>query len=167
MILVVGTWETLLRLVKEAYKQYSVHDARRNARHCRDTMRAYDIIGNKEDMELDEVTALEKKYKGHRRVFDSVTNQLMLVADMPRSAQQIKQAARCAKARTQKEERAYWMKLAEAEIASRFDRRDRSNRTEEAHKQDNESAKFRKAVLVTRQYLSKARAVRNWKCNSQ
>ena len=57
-------------------------------------MRAYDIIGNKEDMELDEVTALEKKYKGHRRVFDSVTNQLMLVADMPRSAQQTKQAAR-------------------------------------------------------------------------
>lgn len=130
-------------------------------------MRAYDTIGNREDLELGEITALEKKYKGHRRVFDSVTNELMLVANMPRTAKQIKDAARCAKARSQKTEREAWLKLAEAEIAGRFERRDRSNRTEEKHKLDNEAALFRKAVLVTKQYLSKARAIRNWKCNWQ
>ena len=163
----VGKWEDLLVLVAKAYKDYSVHDARRNARHCRDTMRAYLAIGNKEDLCLSEVTAIEKKYKSHRRVFDSVTHEIMLVADMPRTAQQIKIAARTAKTRIQKDERADWMRIAKAEIGSRFARRDRENRTEEKRIYDNEAAKSRRAVLVTKQYLSKAKAIRMWKYNSK
>ena len=163
----VRKFEDLLVLVNWAYKNYTVHDARRNARHCRETMKAYIAIGNKNDVFLDEVTALEKKYKSHRRVFDGVTNQLMMVAEMPRTAHQIKIAVRTAKARDQKEERAALLKLAEAEIASRFCRRDRANRTDEQREDDNESAKFRKNVLLTNQYLSKAKAVRYWKCNAK
>ena len=163
----VGKWDDLLVLVNKAYKDYTVHDARRNARHCRDTMRAYMVIGNKEDMCLNEVTAMEKQYKSHRRVFDSVTNEILLAADMPRTAQQIKIAARTAKARKQKEERKEWLRIAGAEVASRFARRDRENRSEEKRNSDNEAAKSRRVVLVTRQYLSKAKAIRMWKCNSK
>jgi len=116
-------------------------------------MKAYITIGNKNDVFLDEVTALEKKYKSHRRVFDGVTNQIMMVAEMPRTAHQIKIAVRTAKARDQKEERAALLKLAEAEITSRFCRRDRANRTDEQRENDNESAKCRKNVLLTKQYV--------------
>ena len=130
-------------------------------------MLAYQLIGNKEDMCLSEVTALEKKYKSHRRVFDAVTNEIMLVADMPRTAQQIKIAVRTAKPRSQKEEREAWLETAKAEIASKFARRDRSNRTDEKRNSDNEAAKSRRAVLVTKQYLSKAKAIRMWKYNSK
>ena len=167
IFLLAGKWETLLGLVARSYKQYTVHDARRNARHCRDTMRAYDYIGNKEDLALDEISALEKKYKGHRRVFDSVTNELMRVADMPRTAHQLKMAARTVKARSQKVEREAWLQIAEKEIASRFARRDRANRTVEQRNHDNELAKFRRAALYTKQYLSKAMAIRVWKYNSK
>ena len=114
-------------------------------------MLAYQLIGNKEDMCLSEVTALEKKYKSHRRVFDAVTNEIMLVADMPRTAQQIKIAVRTAKTRSQKEERGAWLQTAKAEIASKFARRDRTNRTDEKRNSDNESAKARKAVLLRKQ----------------
>ena len=162
-----GKWDRLLQLVDRAYKQYTVHDVRRNARHCRDTMRAYETIGNKADTELNDITALEKKYKGHRRVFDAVTNELMMVADMPRTTEQIKVAMRTAKARSQKVERAAWLGTALKEIACRFTRRDRANRTNEQRDNDNESAKARKALLVRKQYLSKAKAVRNWKDNAK
>ena len=95
------------------------------------------------------------------------TYELMLVSDMPRTAEQIKYAVRTAKARSQKLERAAWMEIAQKEIDGRFARRDRSNRTTEERENDNASAKFRKATPLTKQYLSKAKAVRMWKSNSQ
>jgi len=70
-----GKLPTLKRLLKDAWPEYTVHDARKAARHCRDTMRAYMKLGG---TDLEDMRAEELKMKGHGRVFDSVTDMFIL-----------------------------------------------------------------------------------------
>lgn len=65
----------------------------------------------------------------YRRVFNSVSNELMLVADMPLSAQQVLMAARTAKARAQRVEKSQYMADCAVEFRAYIRRRDLLHRT--------------------------------------
>ena len=62
-----GAYKECKRLVQEAYCKYSVHSARRNARHCRELMRAYlHIATHTNETSMASLSALAHEYKSHR-----------------------------------------------------------------------------------------------------
>ena len=67
------------KLLKDAWPECTVHDARKAVRHCRDTVRACMKLGG---ADLDDMRSEELKMKGYRRVFDSVTDMFILKAGM-------------------------------------------------------------------------------------
>ena len=71
----------LIDLVHREFTRYTVVDAQKACRHCRDTMAAYMALGQQEAT-LASLRDEEKKMKGHRRVFDSCDNMLKLKAEM-------------------------------------------------------------------------------------
>ena len=82
----------------KAYSLYTVLDARKAARHCRETMEAYLRVADSNEIGLSELAAEEVNvYTTHRRVFDANTATLKEVADMPVSDKEKKQAAVLAK----------------------------------------------------------------------
>ena len=83
-----------------AYKSYTVLDARRAARHCRETMNAYRSLASKSDLGLGDLAEEEKKaYATHRRVFDTNTAILKLAADVDVSPHDLRKAATAEKKR--------------------------------------------------------------------
>lgn len=63
-----GKYSDLVTLIDEAYCKYTVHQVRRDARHCRELMLAYTEIANAAAQQLDlaNLTSLAKEYKSHR-----------------------------------------------------------------------------------------------------
>ena len=65
-----GAYSDCVTLVKKAYCDYTVHQARRNARHCRELMRAYAEVALaqslSEHVDIISLAALAKKYTSHR-----------------------------------------------------------------------------------------------------
>ena len=68
-----GAYSDLVKLVNDAYCDYTVDKARANARHCREMMKAYREIATMDgDLDLANLTSLQKKYKSHRCVLTHV-----------------------------------------------------------------------------------------------
>ena len=61
----IGHREVLLR---KEWHRFTVHDARKTARHCRNTMRAYQVLGD--SVSLHKLQEEQKRQKGHRKVVD-------------------------------------------------------------------------------------------------
>jgi hypothetical protein len=80
-----GGLPRLKRLLADAWPNYGVADARKAARHCRETMRAYMKLGGDD---LDKLREEELKMKGHRRVFDGTVGRFILKAELKQSAMQ-------------------------------------------------------------------------------
>ena len=74
-----GKLGTLRKLLEQNWPQYSVDEARRAARHCRETIRAYVELGDAAT--LDQLQDA-KKQKAHRKVIDSADGILKLKANL-------------------------------------------------------------------------------------
>ena len=98
----------LAKLKTELWKEYgnyTVLDARKAARHCRETMEAYRRLAEKSDLGLNDLDDEQHKvYSTHRRVFDANHATLCLAADLPVSSEVVKRAkisqTRCANKNT-------------------------------------------------------------------
>ena len=69
-----GQLHVLKDLLDIHWIEYTVHAARRDMRHRRDTAAVYRQLGIEAD--LTKLEAGQQEYKGHRRVFDGATNVL-------------------------------------------------------------------------------------------
>ena len=75
-----GKFGTLQRLLEQNWPLYNVHEARRAAQHCRETMRTYVELGD--TAALDQLQEEKKKQKAHRKVIDSADGILKLKANL-------------------------------------------------------------------------------------
>ena len=75
-----GKLGKLRKLLEQFWPKYEVHEARRAARHCRETMRAYVELGDAAT--LDQLQDAQKKQKAHRKVIDSADGILKLKANL-------------------------------------------------------------------------------------
>lgn len=80
-----GKLPRLKELLKKHWGTFGINDCWKAARHCRDSMRAYQAIT---DADLDTIREEELKMKGHRRVFDGSVGKYMLQAQMQLTAEQ-------------------------------------------------------------------------------
>ena len=85
-----GSLPTLTKLLQKAHTSYNLTDCWKAARHCRDTMHAYEILKDK-NLSVDEVTQQQKEYKGHRCAIDSADGVLKLKANLEQTDSQKKQ----------------------------------------------------------------------------
>ena len=146
-----GKLPTLHKLVMHYYPMWSVTDARKAARHCRETLEAYEKLSENTELDLTDLEAEEKKvYTSHRRVFDTSTNELKFVADMPLTEKEQKQVATQAKKAERKISREEELKKKKKEVEAAFQRKDRAKRSPEQALRDNEGSKKRKAELKAR-----------------
>ena len=83
-----GKYGKLEALLRKAWPKYTVHDARMSARHCRETMRAYEALGDAASLEL--LQEEEKKQKSHRCVVDSADGLLKAKANIALSEKEKK-----------------------------------------------------------------------------
>ena len=143
-----GSLPAVKRLIKDAWPNYTVHDARKSARHCRVTMRAYMKLGG---TDLDELREEELKMKGHRRVFDSVTARFVLRAEMKLSAKGRVMALRTEKSRLGKLAKIQFDERNESEWKPRKKRKARYDVDDEVKIERDWASKVRKANrIVTR-----------------
>jgi hypothetical protein len=70
-----GTLPKLTKLLHKAHCAYRLSDAWKAARHCRDTMHAYQHLAEHQ-LSLSDLDAAEQEYKSHRCVVDSVDGML-------------------------------------------------------------------------------------------
>ena len=75
-----GKMKTLEKALKKAWPCFGLDDARKAARHCRDTMRAYVSLGK--DISLDKLEEAQKEQKSHRRVVDAIDGKLKQLAEI-------------------------------------------------------------------------------------
>lgn len=120
-----GKRERLHALLTDAHKKFTVLDARKAARHCRETMKAYIATRDMCDAGFEAVREQEVKYKSHRRVFDSCTGLLVAKAGAHRSAQQAKFDRRTEVARTLKKAKEEYFEQCELDWRSRCRRKAR------------------------------------------
>ena len=85
-----GKLGKLRDLLGRTWGEYSVHDARRAARHCRETMRAYVVLGDAPSLQL--LHEEQKKQKGHRKVVDAADGLLKMRADVAVTEAEAKKA---------------------------------------------------------------------------
>ena len=85
-----GKYGKLEALLRKAWPKYTAHDARKSARHCRETMRAYEVLGDAASLEM--LQEEEKKQKSHRCVVDSADGLLKAKANIALSEKEKKQA---------------------------------------------------------------------------
>ena len=83
----IGHLEVLLR---KEWHRFTVHDARKAARHCRNTMRAYQVLGD--SVSLDMLQEEQKRQKGHRKVVDAGDGLLKAKADIALTEKEKKNA---------------------------------------------------------------------------
>jgi len=121
-----GKLPTLRNLVLEAMSAYSVADARKAARHCRDTMNAYREIGS-DPASLTKLRESEIKMKGHRRVFDASDGLLKLQSGMQLTVPQQIQAHKTAVARVNKAAKLVYEQRSKSEWAARVKRKARAH----------------------------------------
>ena len=145
-----GSLPVLKRLIKDAWPNYTVHDARKSARHCRATMRAYMKLGG---TDLDELREEELKMKGHRRVFDSVTARFIMRAGMKQSAQVRVMALRTEKCRLGKLAKIQFDERNELEWKSRSKRKARYDIDDEVKIERDWDSKVRKANRIVAKSL--------------
>ena len=72
------------------WHKFTVHDARKAARHCRNTMRAYQVLGD--SVSLDMLQEEQKRQKGHRKVVDAGDGLLKAKADIALTEKEKKNA---------------------------------------------------------------------------
>jgi hypothetical protein len=84
-----GTLPTLTKLLSKAHSSYKLHDCWKAARHCRDTMHAYQILAE-QNLDLDAVEGVQKQYKGHRCAIDGADGVLKMKANVTQSDHQLK-----------------------------------------------------------------------------
>ena len=125
-----GKLATLKRLLWQCWKVFTVDDARKAMRHCRDTLRAYKLLAQQE-VTLDGLKEEEIKMKGHRRVFDGADNLLKLKAGIELTVHQKMIAHRTAIARTNRADKAKFDARNEAEWKSRMKRKSANRQTAE------------------------------------
>ena len=131
----------------KAYSLYTVLDAHKASRHCRETMGAYRRVADSNDIGLSELAADHeeaKLYTTHGRVlvvFDANTATLKEVSDMPVSDKEKKQAAVLAKKRDTATKRTQLEAALQTDIKSYFKRKQRSA---EEVAQEKKNAKARK-----------------------
>ena len=88
----------LAKLKTELWKEYgnyTVLDARKAARHYRETMEAYRRLAEQSDLGLNDLDNEQMKvYSTHRRVFDANCNHatLCVASDMPVSSEVVRRA---------------------------------------------------------------------------
>ena len=145
-----GKLPTLRRLLKDAWGGYTVDDARKAARHCRATMRAYMRLGG---TDLEDMRAEELKMKGHRRVFDSVTGNFILKAGMKQSTIDRICALRSEKRRLHSLVKIEYDQMKELEWKARLKRKARNDVDEHAKLERNWDSKVRKANGILRRKL--------------
>ena len=143
-----GKRDKLHQLLARAHTKFTVLDARKAARHCRETMRAYLSLSVADDAEFAALKEAEKKYKGHRRVFDSVTCKLVERAGATLSAHEKAMARRTEVARTLREAKAAYMKQCEVDWKSRNRRKARARLTLEELALVNNKSKQRKITAA-------------------
>lgn len=133
------------------YGQYTVLDARKAARHCRETATAYRRLEAQTDLGLCDLDAEETKvYTTHRRVFDANTATLMLAADMPMTDKDVQKAQLSATKKAHKKVRVEKQSLHISNIAAMFKRQKRAERSED-------EIKKHKAASIERKKAHKAR----------
>lgn len=86
-----GKLGTLDMLLRKHWANYTVHDARKSARHCRTTMAAYMVL--KDSASLDSLREEEQKQKSHRCEVVAETGMLVLKANLPTTDAMKKRAA--------------------------------------------------------------------------
>ena len=82
-----GKLATLKSLLISEFSEYSIQDARKAARHCRETMRAYQISGA-DPASLQRLKLEEVQMKGHRRVFDAADGLLKVQAGIEQTVRE-------------------------------------------------------------------------------
>ncbi len=82
-----GTLPTISKLLKAAHCSYTLHDCWKAARHCRDTMRAYSTLAER-DMSLDGLNAIQNQYKSHRCAIDGSDGILKMKANITQTVHQ-------------------------------------------------------------------------------
>ena len=112
-----GSIPTLRDLLAEHWQDYGVLSARKDSRHVRDTGSVYKAMGENPSLAALEVG--QHEYKGHRRVFDSVTKlfkSILKSADMQLA--DLLEAAKLKTARIQKKEGIKWREESEQDLKS-------------------------------------------------
>ena len=92
-----GTLPKLHKLLKKHWKKFAISDAWKAARHCRETIRAYRILGN--DVEMDGLEAARKVQKSHRKAIDSADGLLKEMAQLSLKEKEKRAAAKTLKRR--------------------------------------------------------------------
>ena len=119
----IGQLHVLNDLLDIHWDECTVHSARKDMRHCRDTAAVYRQLGI--DADLTKLEAGQKKYTSHRRVFDGATNLMkVLIAPEHMTDKQVKKVVTLKKACYQKEEHRIDMENAESGNQSKRRRRD-------------------------------------------
>lgn len=149
-----GRLATLKHLVCTALAAYTVTDARKAARHCRDTMEAYATIGS-DPASLQQLRAEELKMKGHRRVFDSSDGLLKLKSGIQLTVQQQIQAHKTQTARRNKVLKAAYQQRSNDEWQSRQRRKHRMKQTQTQIESSRVDSKIRKKKMLVSNNLSK------------
>ena len=143
-----GTLPRIRRLLKDGFPLFTVNDARKAARHCRDTMKAYASLGN---ADLDSLREEELKMKGHRRVFDSVTGMFVMSAGLQQTTTQKKYALRTERRRLNALAKAVYDKRKESEW-KRFTRRVAADYASPVVKSERrDDSRKRKACMILKQ----------------
>ena len=137
-----GKLGTLKGLVASAYCSYTVGAARKDARHCRDTLKAYQVLGQQQ-VSLFKLAEEEKKFKGHRRVIDGSDGLLKLKASIPQTAAQLAVAARTKVRRENTTLKGLYMERCSQEWESRKRRKHWANRDEVTKAKERESVASR------------------------
>ena len=112
-----GSIPTLRDLLAKHWQDYGVFCARKDSRHVRDTGSVYKAMGENPSLAALEVG--QHEYKGHRRVFDTVTKlfkSILKSADMKLA--DLIAAARFKTARIQKKEGVKWREDSEKDLKS-------------------------------------------------
>ena len=122
-----GTLPTVTKLLQKAHALYTLADCWKAARHCRDTMHAYQILCDKE-MSVDKVAAVQKEYKGHRCAIDAADGILKLKANLTQTDKQIAVVERTMVRREHDKVRATKLKKHNDDMRSYFKRLDRYNK---------------------------------------
>jgi hypothetical protein len=142
--------KTLRLLVEQAWAEYTLLDAQKAARHCRETMAAYRTVGAQQ-ASLATLREVEIKMKGHRRVFDTSDNLLKLAANMELTVKQKLAAHRTKVARESKVRRD--AKLArcvvECKESERKRSRQRAMQSDELVLKSKHDAQLRKSKMLT------------------
>ncbi len=133
-------------LLAKAHSEFTVLDARKAARHCRETMRAYLTLAEADETEFAALKDAEQKYKGHRRVFDSVTGKLVERAGASRTAHEMAMVRRTEVARTMKQAKAAYLKQCEVDWGARKRRKGRAKLSDQELATINNKSKQRKLI---------------------